>query len=599
MRESGRDKDDSEEFSSFSWIPPENSELVIGLVGPTGSNFDFVISSLSRHFKSRQYKAKLIKLSSLLNDFSDTFIGRPIRDDNILYRIWDLMNVGNASRHRLENGGAVALQAMREIWNYRYEVNKSSFKPAEKTVYILDSLKHEGEIEILRRVYGKAVIILSLFTPEGKRIENLAKRISQAQGVFLEDSKLRDSIYYKQAKLLSARDENEKVFRRTKRFWNQVLEWGIEEDYDTIKKLTDVKHVFSDKYGQNVRDAFPLADVFIDSTDLTNADSQISRMVNLLFGHQFITPTVSEHCMAIADTTRYRSLQPGRQVGAAIARANGHVIATGTNEVPQAGGGQYWPSPNSSFSEDHRDHKLAEDLSRKQIDGAIIEVVARLSDANLLSSDFKPLADAYHGGSHIKETSEEIMGLFKTIVDALEGTRISSLIEFFRSTHAEMAALIASGESGLSCVGTTLYCTTFPCHECTRHIIHAGIKEVYYIEPYAKSLALQLHPDSVCMECFHPPCQKVHFRPFTGIGPRMYAKLFRAARRKDDHSGEIVRWRTGRPHLVGQVDSESIIRSEAREISVLGDLFTEQATLESFEGLKEAKPLPANGGGRT
>ena len=73
-----------------------------------------------------------------------------------------------------------------------------------------------------------------------------------------------------------------------------------------------------------------------------------------------------------------------------------------------------------------------------------------------------------------------------------------SLIEFSRSVHAEMHAIINAGKlNGEKIRGGTLFCTTYPCHNCARHIIAAGIEKVYYIEPYIKSKAPELHDDSI------------------------------------------------------------------------------------------------------
>jgi len=52
-------------------------------------------------------------------------------------------------------------------------------------------------------------------------------------------------------------------------------------------------------------------------------------------------------------------------------------------------------------------------------------------------------------------------------------------------------ALARGGETGI--VGSTLYCTNYPCHYCAKHIIAAGINRVVYLEPYEKSLARKLH----------------------------------------------------------------------------------------------------------
>ena len=43
-----------------------------------------------------------------------------------------------------------------------------------------------------------------------------------------------------------------------------------------------------------------------------------------------------------------------RQVGAALVDSNGNVVATGTNEVPQAGGGLYGERFDATEADDHR-----------------------------------------------------------------------------------------------------------------------------------------------------------------------------------------------------------------------------------------------------
>ena len=67
------------------------------------------------------------------------------------------------------------------------------------------------------------------------------------------------------------------------------------------------------------------------------------------------------------------------------------------------------------------------------------------------------------------------------------------LIEFSRTVHAEMAAIVDAARRGVSVQDCNLYTTTFPCHECAKHIVAAGIRRVVYIEPYPKSQALSLH----------------------------------------------------------------------------------------------------------
>jgi hypothetical protein len=129
------------------------------------------------------------------------------------------------------------------------------------------------------------------------------------------------------------------------------------------------------------------------------------------------------------------------------------------------------------------------------------------------------------------------------------------ITEHGRVVHAEMDALLSCSRNSVSTRGKTLYATTFPCHNCAKHIVAAGVQRVVYVQPYAKSKALKLHGDAVMLspdetaECECTPSKKVHFEPFVGIGPRRFFDLFsmrlgsgRYVRRKDAE-GRTVSWR--------------------------------------------------------
>jgi len=93
--------------------------------------------------------------------------------------------------------------------------------------------------------------------------------------------------------------------------------------------------------------------------------------------------------------------------------------------------------------------------------------------------------------------------------------------------------MLDAARRGQTIVGSTIYSTTLPCHECTRHIIGVGVHRVVYIEPYAKSLAPQLHDDAIVIDVNEPPPNKVRFEPFVGVSPRRYLSLFMFASRRD------------------------------------------------------------------
>ena len=70
-------------------------------------------------------------------------------------------------------------------------------------------------------------------------------------------------------------------------------------------------------------------------------------------------------------------------------------------------------------------------------------------------------------------------------------------------------------------------------HICAKHIVSAGIKRVIYIEPYPKSLATQLYPDSIMVEPLSKDGYHVMFEPFVGVSPIQYMSLFTMLERKD------------------------------------------------------------------
>ena len=132
----------------------------------------------------------------------------------------------------------------------------------------------------------------------------------------------------------------------------------------------------------------------------------------------------------------------------------------------------------------------------------------------------------------------------------LENSRIRDLTEYGRVVHAEMEALFSCARNALSTVGTTLYSTTFPCHNCAKHIIAAGIRRVVYVEPYPKSKTLEFHNDSIATEECGKSRWFVVFEPFVGVGPRRFFDLFSMRLgstyplvRKDNQSGRRAEWR--------------------------------------------------------
>lgn len=53
-----------------------------------------------------------------------------------------------------------------------------------------------------------------------------------------------------------------------------------------------------------------------------------------------------------------------------------------------------------------------------------------------------------------------------------------------RTLHAEMNAILQCAENGVSTRGAAVYVTFFPCLNCTKALIQAGIKQVYFGDDY-------------------------------------------------------------------------------------------------------------------
>jgi len=86
-------------------------------------------------------------------------------------------------------------------------------------------------------------------------------------------------------------------------------------------------------------------------------------------------------------------------------------------------------------------------------------------------------------------------------------------------------AIVAAVAHDFSLRFTLVFVTTYPCHSCARHIVAAGISEVYYIEPYRKSLATKLHGDAISER--EADVEKVRLLPFDGVAPGRYLDLFK------------------------------------------------------------------------
>lgn len=454
-----------------------DSELVLGLISTVGTDTDEVIKNLEEQLAFFRYKTELISVSGdIISQFEEDGVNKEWESE--FDRIKYYMDLGNQIRIQTGDNSILMKGVARELYLKRSADDNGFVQPRQRIAYIIKSLKHPDEVDFMRDAYGDGFHLIGVTSSYERRLKTLVNR----KGLTEEKA-------------------------------HELLERDEDEDL---------------KQGQHTRDAFQHSDYFVSVTaDTDQIHNSIERLIELLFGNPFLSPTFDEYAMFMAYASSLRSADLSRQIGAVIAR-NNEILAMGANDCPRAGGGLYWPvlmEPGKYEDEANgRDYTLGYD-SNKIEQQKIIEALLHTFALEITEEN-------------IKKAKESGIG---------------DLTEYGRVVHGEMEALLSCARNNISCKDATLYATTFPCHNCAKHIIAAGIKRVVYIEPYPKSKAFQFYvaeiSDTVRVD------EKVVFEPFTGVGPQRFIDLFAVSstrwysRKRKDKDGKKLEWIRDRAEL--------------------------------------------------
>jgi deoxycytidylate deaminase len=465
---------------------PDQSELVIALVAAVGTDVAMVCDHIATELDRYAYTTTTCRLSRFLEELTGTSFSGLCFDEEV----WEAMSAGDELRERWERNDALALQAISDIVATRTELATSEIAEVdgsslpshlERHAFLLRSLKTPQELNTLRAVYGPRLIVIAAYSPRDRRLEHLGEQIQRSR-------KTADRNTWKHSP-------------------QELIERDEREERDG---------------GQNVSDTFHRADFFIRAWDTDVAQEDLVRTMEILFGAPFRTPTRDEYGQFMAAGAALRSAEFGRQVGAAIATSGGSIVALGTNEVPVYGGGAHW----EDLGRGNRDFEIGDiDTNRRHLD----ELATQLSDR--IDERLERLIEALPESKRedAKKLSADL--LEKLPVDLRAGG-LKDLTEFGRAVHAEMSAILDAAVRGASVAGATIYSTTFPCHNCARHLIGAGIRRVVFIEPYPKSRTEELHDDTVTVDRSEVDDHHLTFEPFVGVAPRRYQEMFDAEARK-------------------------------------------------------------------
>lgn len=506
---------------------PQDSELVIGLVSPIGTPVDEVVATLQSALKDYGYDSEAIQLSRLLDE---TAVGGPgvlpSSTSEVGYYS-GRMDAGDTLRKRFKSGDALAAYAISRINACRMEATDSNSQ-ARRFSWILRTLKHPDEVRLLRTVYRRRFLLVGIGAPESERIDYLVSRSATRSRA--------------DAQKLVERDELDQA----------------------------------NKYGQQVRKAFSMSDIFLDAARGRPVEAATRRVVGLIFGEPFKTPTHAEQAMFYAQASALRSAAFGRQVGAVLVGQRGEILATGTNEVPRPGGGEYWEGDVP----DHRDHLHGRDFNRAKLSEVTAEVMRGLTKAKWFAPPYNEIS--------AEDLASNALATQSDGTSILGESRIRSLIEFGRIAHAEMSAISDAARRGVSTQDAVLYTTTYPCHMCARIIINAGIKGVVFIDPYEKSLVSEMYGDLVDQNATYSN-GRVNFSRFVGVAPPLFPLVFKGANREASASGDRVAFvrETARLRL-------------AESDTLAGAVGLEQACLDALEekinSLQAAEALDVQGG---
>jgi cytidine deaminase len=204
----------------------KDPELFIGLVGAVGADRAFLSTSLKESLAHVRYafeEIHIIEQTHLIKKWQ-SLPEKPLED-----RYKTHIAAGDEFRETFGLGDALARWALASVRAFRKQRTGNADEPVSRMAFGLRSLKHPEEITLLRKVYGPNFFLIAAYSPYNTRLDQFMRKIAASYNV--SGSSV--------TKYRSAAAE--------------ILELDQAEG---DKKL-----------GQNLRESFPYADVFINVAD--------------------------------------------------------------------------------------------------------------------------------------------------------------------------------------------------------------------------------------------------------------------------------------------------------------------------------------------
>jgi deoxycytidylate deaminase/dephospho-CoA kinase len=245
-------------------------------------------------------------------------------------------------------------------------------------------------------------------------------------------------------------------------------------------------------HGQQVGRCVANSDyVLVNSDPLTPGDrrdavlwEKLEGPIELMRGTRKENPKEHEAHMAEAYALSHRSRCLKRHVGAIIIDGNGLPLSSGFNENPVGMLPCMFQFNNTCYKD------------------------------NLMHEKLEKMRDFYcpQCGGPVPKTQKP-WKCPKCRVDLKKQFFPSRNMEFCTALHAEERAVRSL--HGRSAEGGTMYVTAFPCLQCARYVVDAGIKKIVYVEAYPVKEAY----DYLILN-------KVQVEPFNGFKARPFHIIF-------------------------------------------------------------------------
>lgn len=491
---------------STSTINNIENELIIGLAGSLGVNFDEVANNLEQALQVAGYHVVTIRIA-------DNFV----KHDNKSKFAECYWKMQYGTKQRQTHGNNYwARKVVERIFFARPELSLHY----KKIAYLVRSLKNRDELELLSNVYGRNFVSIAIFSDAEASLKYLVKKF-RLNWMTLQDAQQEMEAINKDLMLKSDMD----LLKAEDLYLEDIKGSERSSETDTIarfllRKDQEETHPDLKKYGQNLFKCYSFANYFIYQNK--NLPQQIKRFIYILFNDPFAEPTFEEYFMFCAQAAAYRSLDLDRQVGAVIVNKEQELVASGFNDVSKVGGGHFphhdHPMYEQQMESDQRDFKQPFDFNHIHLD----QIAKRIADR-----------------LHLAPKEE---GMLRE--------EISGVTEFKRSTHAEMSALLDAARRGIAVRDCTMYVNTYPCHMCTKHIIAAGIRKVIFLHPYTKSKAREMYNPMIKMGLFSDDklaAGVIVFEPFLGVSPNRFMLTF--ANDKETRLEKVEGRETGKPRV--------------------------------------------------